>query len=123
MRGAVDRVATRIRAERAAAKQGDMFTADIERWFRLTLADCLEGVDTEVLLTIMNEDGWKDFVFVPEVNGRWPEGTPLPSMPVHVLATLPALPVELEYRFMNRDLVLWDAHANVVVDFIRGALP
>jgi hypothetical protein len=59
----------------------------------------------------------------PDVNGRWPEGVPQPSMPLHVLAVLPRLPPELEYRFMNRDLVLWDAHANVIVDYIKRALP
>jgi hypothetical protein len=123
VRAAVDTLASRIRTERANATQGDVFTPTIERYFRLTLAECLESVDTDVLLTVMNEEGWKDFTLIPEVNGRWPEGVPLPSMPVHVLAVLPRLPPELEYRFMNRDLVLWDAHANVIVDYIKGALP
>jgi hypothetical protein len=123
VRAAVDTVASRIRTERASATQGNVFTPAVERWFRLTLAECLEGVNIDVLLTVMNEEGWKDFTLIPEVNGRWPEGVPLPSMPVHVLAVLPPLPAELQYRFMNRDLVLWDAHVNVIVDFIKGALP
>jgi hypothetical protein len=43
-------------------------------------------------------------------------------MPPNVLCQLPTLPEELEYRFVNRDLVLWDAHADVIVDVMRGAL-
>jgi hypothetical protein len=123
VRAAVDTLASRIRTERASATQGNVFTPAVERWFRLTLAECLEGVDIDVLLTVMNEEDWKDFNLIPEVNGRWPDDAPLPSMPVHVLAVLPPLPAELEYRFVNRDLALWDAHANVIVDFIKCALP
>jgi hypothetical protein len=44
-------------------------------------------------------------------------------MPPKLLAGLPPLPDELQYRFMNRDLVLWDVHANVVVDLIKRAMP
>jgi hypothetical protein len=33
------------------------------------------------------------------------------------------LPEELEYRFINRDLVLYDGHANLIVDFVRDAIP
>jgi hypothetical protein len=38
------------------------------------------------------------------------------------LAALPKLPKELEYRFLGRDLVLWDLHAGLIVDFIPRAL-
>lgn len=46
-----------------------------------------------------------------------------PSWPPHLLAVLPPLPDELQYRFMNHDLILWDVHVNIIVDFIKGALP
>jgi hypothetical protein len=123
VRAAVDNLATRIREERASATQGAIFTPDVERWIRLTLAECLEGVTIDVFLHLINEEDWKDFTLIPEVNGRWPEGAPLPSMPAHLLAVLPQLPAELQYRFMNRDLLLWDPDANVIVDYIKGALP
>jgi hypothetical protein len=35
----------------------------------------------------------------------------------------PALPPELAYRFVGRDLVLVDVHANLVVDILDLALP
>jgi hypothetical protein len=28
----------------------------------------------------------------------------------------------LEYRFIDRDLILWDPHANLIIDFIPHAL-
>ena len=31
-------------------------------------------------------------------------------------------PVRLEYRFIDRDLILWDPHADLIVDFIPNAL-
>jgi hypothetical protein len=122
IRESIDALAGKIRTARANARQGDVFTPEVERWFRLTLGECLAGVDIEDFLADINEEEWKDFVLVPDVNGRWPAGAPLPTMPPHLLAVLPQLPEELQYRFMHRDLILWDVHANVMVDFIRGAL-
>jgi hypothetical protein len=40
-----------------------------------------------------------------------------------VVRNLPALPPELEYRFVGRHLVLIDLGANLVVDVLRNALP
>jgi hypothetical protein len=36
---------------------------------------------------------------------------------------LPLLEKEVEYRFVNRDLVLRDVDANLILDFIRLAAP
>lgn len=120
---AVDGHADRIRASRSTARQGDIFTPQIERWFRQTLAGCLDGVSAEEFLAALSEEEAQEFELTPQVNGRWPEEAPLMSMTVHMLGVLPPLPPELQYRFMQRHLILWDARANLVVDFIRDALP
>lgn len=39
------------------------------------------------------------------------------------LERLPLLPVELEYRFVDRDLVLLDTEMDLVVDVLQNALP
>jgi hypothetical protein len=44
-------------------------------------------------------------------------------MPPTMFMALPELPDELQYRFVGRDLVLIDLHANLVVDVLREALP
>jgi hypothetical protein len=39
-----------------------------------------------------------------------------------MLAALPGLPEELEYRFVGADLVLIDVPADLVVDILENAL-
>ena len=39
-----------------------------------------------------------------------------------VVDVLPALPSELQYRIVGRDLVLTDVHASVVVDILANVL-
>jgi hypothetical protein len=58
----------------------------------------------------------------PEINGRFPAVRDVRVWPA-LLAVLPPLPEELEYRFVNRDLVLLDVHADLVVDILSDALP
>jgi hypothetical protein len=40
-----------------------------------------------------------------------------------LVSVLPALPEQLEYKLVARDLVLFDARDHVVVDVLRVALP
>ena len=47
----------------------------------------------------------------------------MPTMPPELLAALPRLPPELEYRFIDRDLVLRDIDANLIIDFVPEAIP
>ena len=58
-----------------------------------------------------------------QVNGRYPDGVPLTTMPPPVLAELPRLPEDLEYRFIGERLILLDVHAQLVVDFMDAAIP
>ena len=46
-----------------------------------------------------------------------------PVMWPSMLAGLPELPPELEYRFLGQHLILIDALANLVVDVLYDALP
>ena len=57
------------------------------------------------------------------VNGRYPDGVPISTMPPQVLQTLPELTEDLEYRFINDNLIILDTHAHVIADFIDNALP
>ena len=58
-----------------------------------------------------------------QVNGQYPDNVPLSTMPPQVLAAMPRLAEDLEYRFIGRRLILLDVHANVIVDYIEDALP
>jgi hypothetical protein len=46
---------------------------------------------------------------------------PFGFVPPQMLAALPRLPAELQYRIIGNSLVLWDHHANLIVDFLPGA--
>ena len=59
----------------------------------------------------------------PTVNALYPEKAALATVPPLILVNLPRLPDGLEYRFMGRDLILRDREANVIIDFIPGAVP
>jgi hypothetical protein len=57
------------------------------------------------------------------INSRYPDEIPVSTMPPQILAALPKLPDELEYRFIGERLILLDIHAHLIVDFIEDALP
>jgi hypothetical protein len=56
------------------------------------------------------------------VNARYPDDEPLPQVPPNLLANLPRLPEELEYRVVRNALILRDVTANLIVDFIPKAI-
>jgi hypothetical protein len=57
------------------------------------------------------------------VNTIYPTTIALATFPPNLLQKLPALPRELEYRIVGRDLILRDVTGNVVVDVMREVFP
>ena len=55
------------------------------------------------------------------INGPYPDVIPLTTMPPQVLEVLPKLPKDLEYRFVGSRLILFDAHAHMVIDYVDNA--
>lgn len=53
----------------------------------------------------------------------YPENEPLSTVPPNVLMTLPMLPEDMEYRFVGKHMILRDARANLIIDYIANALP
>ena len=47
---------------------------------------------------------------------------PLSTVPPNLLAALPELPPDVNYRFLGRDLVLHDTRANIISDEIPDAI-
>ena len=52
------------------------------------------------------------------VNDRYPDTIPLATMPPDILAALPKLPADLEYRFVGNRLIILDNKAHLIVDFV-----
>lgn len=61
--------------------------------------------------------------FTPMVNQMYPPTQPLVTFPAGLLRALPKLPRELEYRLVQRNLILRDIEANLIIDFIPAAMP
>jgi hypothetical protein len=108
-------LAKRIRAARAPV-QGQLFTRDIRAEFRRVLR--LE-VTADTLESITGENPGE---FSHDINGTYPKERPLATMPPDILALLPPLPGDINYRFLGRMLVLHDTRANVILDRIPCAL-
>jgi hypothetical protein len=119
----IERMATAVRAERADAKQGDLFSAAVAPEFRRRINDALlahgftvadvraeelaHGIDAERVRL--------------KVNGTFPWAVSVAMFPC-VLDALPPLPSELQYRIVGYDLLLIDIHASLVVDILPSAL-
>jgi hypothetical protein len=57
------------------------------------------------------------------INQTYPTTIPLATFPGNLLAQLPELPPELEYRLVYRHVLLRDAEANYVVDMVPNIFP
>ena len=120
---AVRALAMRIHEARVTARQGDLITPDVARMFRRRIANCLTPAEWRAIFDDRFRDEEGEPVEPPplSVNMEWPERVPFEFVPPELIKSLPALPKELQYRIIGRSLVLWDHHANLIVDFLPGA--
>lgn len=110
-----------VRNARAAAKPGDIFTAEARPVIMRLLATVFGGPEGQQLkASIMDEN---PVGITVSVNGRYPDTVPLSTVPPQVLQTLPKLSEDMEYRFIGDRLILLDTHAHVIADVIEDALP
>lgn len=118
-------VADQIRAARAAARRGDIFTPATEAMFRRLLTRPVKGPEGLENRNAIKEDAPDPKAIPFKVNATYPKDSSLSTVPPDVLLALPSLPKdkELEYRFVGRHLLLYDAKANLIVDFQLNALP
>lgn len=117
---AQDALAGSIQKARATAKQGDIFTPEITRQFRRLMYPEVTGREGAETKASIKED--QPGAVRLKVNTRYPSDEPLPTVPPNLLANLPKLPEELEYRVVRNDLILRDVTANLIIDFIPNAI-
>jgi hypothetical protein len=117
----------KIRAARANAKPGDVLTPEIRNKFRRLMYPVVQGTAGRETKEELSEDVHERDEGIPKkvtlkVNASYPEGNALPTTPPNVLASLPKIPEELEYRIIDKNLILRDVQANIIVDFIPNAI-
>ena len=119
IKAAQEAMATNIQKLRVDAKAGDIFTPEIRTTFRRLMYPELKGEDGRDARAVIQDDAP---VSVPlKINTRYTADMK-PTVPSNVLANLPALPKQLEYRIVNNHLLLLDVDANLIVDFIPNAI-
>jgi hypothetical protein len=111
-----------IIAARPQAKQGDIFSPEVAA-FLATLIRQEYKRRSEPVLETRGDQQEELPDFEPKVNQIYPTTHPLATFPPALLPVLPPLPEEIEYRIVRDHLILRDIEANVILDFIPGAVP
>jgi hypothetical protein len=116
------KLADRIRRVRYSVPQGNIFTPEIAAEFRHLIALAMQGKNADhVDQSLQHAEPGKHGL---RINEAYPvPGFPLQSTPPTLLLNLPTLPPELDYRVVGHNLVLRDAKANLIVDFVPNAVP
>jgi len=111
----------KIRVARAGAKQGEIFRPQIAQYFRKQITASFRGRHgNEIRASLAHAEPVNIEL---QINQSYPPNQPLQSTPPTLLLNLPELQDGLEYRVLNRELVLRDTQANIVVDYVPNALP
>ena len=120
---AVDALHNAMVDARPNARVGTFFTPGVAQLLttRLARAITAAGLTPAEAMIAMNL-GYRQRIPAIEVNGRIPPGRHVRAWPA-LLAALPPLPEELEYRIVGWDLVLVDVHADLILDILEDALP
>jgi hypothetical protein len=115
-------LARKIKAARAHAKRGDIFTPAAKEDFVKAIFSEFQGPQASHAKATINQGAPLRKVHL-HVNEIYPESIPYTSVPPTMLQKLPKLPEEVAYRAVSSDLVLLDVKANLVVDYLREVLP
>ena len=103
-----------VQAARPDARQGEIFSAaTVADFRRIIAADRVRRSEGDQA-AIMSEVPAAS----PRVNEPYPALSPVATFPPLLLAALPRLPDDLEYRFMGRQLIIRDTRTNLVVDYL-----
>ena len=114
-------LAQKMMGVRKDAKRGDIFTHEIGAEFRRQIDQAFSGPKgRELRRTIQQGSPVKLRLYV---NTTYPEDFPVTTMPPTLLAALPVLPPEVEYRVVGRYFVLQDAELRLILDFIPEGYP
>jgi hypothetical protein len=113
-------LAAALRNARRNARVGDLIPPSVQELIRQAVQADLtrrKPADTRAALAEVPEGP------VPGINRNYPEQAALATVPPLLLANLPGLPDNLQYRFFGRHVVILDGDVEIVIDYVRNALP
>lgn len=120
LNNASDILAAAIKRRRPGNKPGTLFTPPAAEAIKRIIADAVRTAGLAAELQRIDDEGGNG---KPSVYQRFPEAAQMATMPPSLLAVLPELPKELEYRIVGTFLVLRDVDAALVLDLIPNAVP
>ena len=121
LNSASDALAGAIQRSRAKAQVGAIFSEPVAAAIKRRINELVRTGKLAAVLAGIDDDGAASPA--PTVHLRLPSATQLATMPPSLLAVLPPLPRELEYRIVGRHLVLRDVDASLLLDYIPNAVP
>lgn len=108
-------LASAIRMARVSAQPGDIFGPPVDGLFREEITRAMYELDLEGLVNGGGEERLD--LMINEPVPDWALG----PVPRRLLRRLPAVPAGMSYRIACGALVLWDEHAEVLIDALPDA--
>jgi hypothetical protein len=112
---AVLALATAVRKARRGTKEGDIFTPAVSVELK------------RALRAEMNASSWAAITddnpgaSPTRINSSYPDRKRVSTLSPNILAILPPLPENIEYRFLGRHLILLDTRASLIIDRMPNA--
>ena len=100
--------------------EGDIFTSELKAYFIRVLNSAYQANPEAISTAAACAPKCDQQMVAP--NAIYPDLLGFSMMTPTLLLHLPPLPEELEYRILNRDLIIRDREANLIVDVMRNAL-
>jgi hypothetical protein len=113
-------LAAALRNARVRAKPGDLIPVDVQQQIRETVQADFKRRTPATKKASLEEVPKGP---MPGINKDYPEQAALPTVPPLLLASLPRLPDNLQYRFFGRHVVILDGDVEIVIDYVQNALP
>jgi hypothetical protein len=121
LNNASDALAAAIQRSRQNAAVGDVFVTPVTPVFKRRVDDAVRTANLRQVLAEIDDE--EPTVLAPKIHLRFPAASEMATMPASLLAVLPNLPKELEYRIIGRFLVLRDIDAALIIDYIPDLIP
>lgn len=122
-----DLLARKLQEARRDARHGDILFPGVQPHFRSIIQSEFRGRQGATARETIKEGNPKiegnPQKVVLRVNAKYPDDAPVSTVPPGLLLRLPSLPEEVEYRFVGRYLIIHDAKANLIVDFLPDTAP
>jgi hypothetical protein len=113
-------LAAALRTARKNAKPGDLIPSSVAEQIRKVCIDDFHFRNPEVKRAALQE---VPNAPRPAINRTYPENEALATVPPLLLAKLPILPDNLQYRFFGRHLVILDGDTQIITDYVANVVP